>query len=82
MVRGYEFVDIFLNELEVLSVELLIGNDYYSDLVLLERKKVRFGLYLFGFYLGWIFFGWLLIEEIKMLEVLMFFMVGIYCNFY
>lgn len=60
-------------------MELLIGNDYYSELILLERKKLSFGFYLFVFYLGWIFFGRLLIEERKMLEVLMFFMGGYFC---
>ena len=53
LVRGHALADTLPNELEVSSVELLIGNDYYSDLVLPERKKVRPGLYLLGSHLGW-----------------------------
>ena len=35
-------------------MELLIGNDYYNELILPERKKLRPGLYLLASHLGWI----------------------------
>ena len=54
--RGHELADTLPDELEVSSVELLIGNDYYSDLFLPERKKVRPGLYLLR-YLIWVGFS-------------------------
>ena len=55
-------------------MELLIGNDYYSDLILPERKKVIPGLYLLGSHLGWILSGRLPTEEKKASEVSMFLM--------
>ena len=82
LVRGHELADTLPNELEVSSVELLIGNDYYSDLVLPERKKVRPGLYLLGSHLGWILSGRLPTEENKTSEVSMFLMAGTHCNSY
>ena len=48
LVKEYQVADTLPNELEVSSVELLIANDYYSDLILPERKKVIPGLYLLG----------------------------------
>lgn len=71
LVRGHELADTLPNELEVSSVELLMGNDYYSDLVLPERKKVRTGLYLFGSHLGWILSHRLPTEESKTSEISM-----------
>ena len=58
------------------NVELLIGNDYYNDLILPERKKGIPGLYLFGSHLGWILSGRLPTEEKKAAEVSMFLMAG------
>ena len=57
-------------------MELLIGNDYYNDLILPERKKGIPGLYLFGSHLGWILSGRLPTEEKKAAEVSMFLMTG------
>ena len=50
-------------------MELLIGNDYYSDLILPERKKVIPGLYLLGSHFGWILSGRQPTEEKKTSEV-------------
>ena len=57
-------------------MELLIGNDYYSDLILPERKKMIPGLYLLRSHLGWILSGRLPTEEKKASEVSMFVMTG------
>ena len=57
-------------------MELLTGNDYYSDLILPERKKVIPGLYLLGSHLGCTLSGSLPTEEKKAAEVSMFLMTG------
>ena len=85
------------NELEVYTVELLIGNDYFSDLILPERKKVIPDLYLLGSHLGLILSGrlptclnliWVILsgrlptEERKTSEVSIFLMTGNSCQQY
>ena len=67
-------------ELEVSTVELLIGNDYYCDLVSSERQKVGPGLYLLGSHLGWIFSGRMPTEEKKNSEVSMLLMSSPPCE--
>ena len=74
LAKEYQLADTLPNELEMSNVELLIGNDYYSDLILPERKKVIPGLYLLGSHLGWILSGRLPTEEKKASEVSMFLM--------
>ena len=76
LVKEYRLPDTCPNELEMSSVELLIENDYYSDLILPERKKVIPGLYLLRSHLGWILSGRLPTEEKKASEVSMFLMTG------
>ena len=49
--------DTFPNEKETSSIDLLIGNDYYLDLVLPQKIQVNRGLYLLGSKLGWILTG-------------------------
>ena len=44
-------------EREIYSVELLIGNDYYLDLILPQKVEVQPGLYMLGSKLGWILSG-------------------------
>ena len=39
------------------SVELLIGNDYYLDIILPQKIEVQAGLYMLGSKLGWILSG-------------------------
>lgn len=44
--KDHHLADTFPSELEVSTVELQIGNDYYSELILPERKRLSPGLYL------------------------------------
>ena len=48
LAKEYQHAVTLPNGLEMSNVELLIGNDYCSDLILPERKKVIPGLYLLG----------------------------------
>ena len=41
-------------ERETSSVELLIGNDYYLDIILPQKFEAQSGLYMLGSKLGWI----------------------------
>ena len=61
-------------------MELLIGNDYYCDLVSAERQKVGPGLYLLGSHLGWILSGRIPTEEKKTSEVSMLLMSSPPCE--
>ena len=49
-------------EKETSSVELLIGNDYYLDIILPQKMEVQSGLYMLGSKLGWIYQEELLIS--------------------
>ena len=82
LLKEHQLADTFPSELEVSTVELLIGNDYYSELILPERKKLSPGLYLLASHLGWILSGRLPTEERKMSEVSMFLMGGHSCQQY
>ena len=42
---------------ETSTIELLIGNDYYLDIILPEKFELQPGLYLLGSKLGWIITG-------------------------
>ena len=60
--RDYLWAEFFLaddlpKERETSSVELLIGNDYYLDIILPQKVTVQPGLYLLGSKLGWILSG-------------------------
>ena len=39
------------------SVELLIGNDYYLDIILPQKMEIQSGLYMLGSKHGWILSG-------------------------
>lgn len=39
------------------AIDILVGNNYYSDLVMAERIQVAKGLYLIGSKLGWLVSG-------------------------
>ena len=45
-------VDNLPSERETSSVELLIGNDYYLDIILSQRIEIQSGLYMLGSKLG------------------------------
>lgn len=42
---------------ETSTIELLIGNDYYLDIILPEKFELQPGLYLLGSKFGWIITG-------------------------
>ena len=44
-------------ERETSSVELVIGNDYYLDIILPQKVEVQSVLYMLGSNLGWILSG-------------------------
>ena len=45
------------NEREDATIDLLIGNDYYLDLILPQKVHIQPGLYMLGSKLGWILTG-------------------------
>ena len=48
----FSLADGIPTERETTSVELLIGNDYYLDIILLQKVGVQSGLYMLGSKLG------------------------------
>lgn len=53
----FSLADDLPSERETSSVELLIGNDYYLDIILPQKMEVQPGLYMLGSKLGWILSG-------------------------
>lgn len=53
----FPLADDLPKETETSSVELLIGNDYYLDIILPQKIEVQRGLYMLGSKLGWILSG-------------------------
>lgn len=53
----FSLADDFPHVRETSSVELLIGNDYYLDIILPQKIEVQQGLYMLGSKLGWILSG-------------------------
>ena len=52
LVRSLDMADTIPSETETSTVELLIGNNYYFDIIL--SQKIKPGLYLLASKLGWI----------------------------
>ena len=82
LLKEHQLPDTLPRELEVSTVDLLIRNDYYSELMLPERKKLSPGLYLLTSHLGWILSGRLPTEEKKTSEVSMLLMGSHSCQQY
>ncbi|XP_045216847.2 uncharacterized protein LOC123566631 [Mercenaria mercenaria] len=57
LVKSLTLADTLPTETKNGSVELLIGNDYYLDIVLGHKIEVQKGLYLLSSKLGWILTG-------------------------
>ena len=53
----FPLADDLPKETETSSVELLIGNDYYLDIILPQKTEVQSCLYMLGSKLGWILSG-------------------------
>jgi len=54
---SFDLADNLPTESEKTTIELLIGNDYYLDVVLPQKVEVQPGLYLLGSRFGWILSG-------------------------
>lgn len=70
-VKDVELADTIPTENESTSIELLVGNDYYLDLILSQRIEVQPGLYLLASKLGWIVTGRTQEVEIRSTETSM-----------
>ena len=57
LVKSLDLADTIPLETESSTVELLIGNDYYLDIILPQKIEVQPGLYLLSSKLGWILTG-------------------------
>ena len=57
LVKQYALADTLPCERESSTIELLIGSDYYLDLILPQKVEVQPGLYLLASKLGWLLSG-------------------------
>ena len=55
--KDLPLADSIPSEKEISTVELLIGSDYYLELITAEKIELEPGLYLLGSKLGWILSG-------------------------
>ncbi|VDI78452.1 Hypothetical predicted protein [Mytilus galloprovincialis] len=55
--NNFSLADTLPTENEKTTIELLIGNDYYLDIILPEKIEIQPGLYLLGSKFGWIITG-------------------------
>ena len=54
LVKSVELADSIPSENESSTTELLIGNDFYLDVILSQKVEIQPGLYLLGSKHGWI----------------------------
>ncbi|XP_045174723.2 uncharacterized protein LOC123536021 [Mercenaria mercenaria] len=57
IIHSVDLADTIPKGSEYSSIELLIGNDFYLDIVLSQRIEIQPGLYLLGSKLGWLLTG-------------------------
>ena len=57
LIKSLDLADTIPLETESSQVELLVGNDYYLDIILSQKIEVQPGLYLLSSKLGWILTG-------------------------
>ena len=57
ILQKHEFADILPSSCKKCDIDLLIGNNYYADIVLMKRITRKDGLYLLGSKLRWILSG-------------------------
>ncbi|CAG2200117.1 unnamed protein product [Mytilus edulis] len=55
--NNLQLADTLPSCLESSTIEILIGNDYYLDIILPQKIEIQQGLYLLGSKLGWILTG-------------------------
>ena len=56
-IKGYDLADSLPTKAERCRIDLLVGNDYYADIVSMKRITICDGLYLLGSKFGWILSG-------------------------
>ena len=57
LIEGFHLADTIPHEKESDTVKVLIGSDYYLDVIPPDRLKVQSGLYMLNSRLGWILTG-------------------------
>ena len=55
--KNLQLADTLPKRLKDSTVDILVGSDYYLDLILPERTEIQRGLYLLASKLGWILTG-------------------------
>ena len=55
--KHYELADLLPYNIQTSSLGILIGNDYYHDIIMKERAEVQDGLQVIESKLGWILTG-------------------------
>ena len=58
IIRKYKLADTLPKHTESSSTEILIGNDYYNEIMSTERIKVHEGSYIIKSIFGWLINGW------------------------
>ena len=57
IINKYELTDILPNHTESSAIGILIGKDYYNDIISTERMKIQEGLYIIKSKFGWMING-------------------------
>ena len=57
IIRKYKLADTLPKHTESSSTEILIGNDYYNEIMSTERIKVHEGSYIIKSIFGWLING-------------------------
>ena len=55
--KDYPLADTLPKNTQTCTIRLLIANDYYNDLILVERNKIQDNLYINNLKFGWIISG-------------------------
>ena len=64
LLHGLTLSDVAPKKLEKVEVDVLIGSDYYFDIVMSEHIAQVPNLFLIGFHLSWIVSGYVTQEKI------------------
>ena len=65
LVKSIDLADILPSKAESTTIDLLLGNDYYLDIVMSQKMEVLPGLYLLSSKLGWILAGRAMSEDVE-----------------
>ena len=72
MWKDLRLADELPKEDKTVKLDVLIGNDYYDDIVKSDKLKIGKGLYLISSSLGWIFSGRIPGKDDQEIETVMF----------